>query len=63
MVRDSVISNPMCNLYSVTKSQEAIRRLFRVTRDLAGNLPPLPDIFPIKWLPSCAVTRATANSS
>ena len=36
----------MCNLYSVTTNQEAIRRLFRVGRDLTGNLPPLPGIFP-----------------
>jgi putative SOS response-associated peptidase YedK len=32
----------MCNLYSITRSQEAIRRLFRVKRDLTGNLPVLP---------------------
>jgi putative SOS response-associated peptidase YedK len=36
----------MCNLYSITKNQDAIRRLFKVTRDSAGNLPPLPAIFP-----------------
>lgn len=36
----------MCNLYSVTTNQEAIRRLFRVDRDDTGNLPPLPGIFP-----------------
>lgn len=36
----------MCNLYSVTTNQEAIRRLFSIERDLAGNLPPLPGIFP-----------------
>ncbi|TDR90271.1 SOS response-associated peptidase [Enterovirga rhinocerotis] len=36
----------MCNLYSVTTNQEAIRRLFRVDRDLTGNLPPLPGVFP-----------------
>jgi len=36
----------MCNLYSETKGQEAIRRWFRVSRDLTGNLPPLPAIFP-----------------
>ena len=36
----------MCNLYSLTKSQDAMRRLFRFRRDLAGNLPPLPGIFP-----------------
>jgi putative SOS response-associated peptidase YedK len=36
----------VCNLYSLTKPQEAIRRVFGITRDLAGNLPPLPAIFP-----------------
>jgi hypothetical protein len=36
----------MCNLYSVTKNQAAIRDLFKVGRDTAGNLPPLPAIFP-----------------
>jgi putative SOS response-associated peptidase YedK len=36
----------MCNLYSITKNQDAIRRLFRVTRDSAGNLPPMPGVFP-----------------
>lgn len=36
----------MCNLYSATTNQEAIRNLFKVGRDLTGNLPPLPGIFP-----------------
>ncbi|WP_436358240.1 SOS response-associated peptidase [Brevundimonas sp. CEF1] len=36
----------MCNLYSETKGQEAIRRAARAMRDLTGNLPPLPGIFP-----------------
>jgi putative SOS response-associated peptidase YedK len=36
----------MCNLYSLTKNQDAIRRLFGVAKDSAGNLPPLPGIFP-----------------
>jgi putative SOS response-associated peptidase YedK len=36
----------MCNLYSLTKSQDAIRKLFSVGRDNAGNLPPMPGIFP-----------------
>ncbi len=36
----------MCNLYSVTKSQSAIRELVRVLHDHAGNLPSLPGIFP-----------------
>jgi hypothetical protein len=36
----------MCNLYSITKNQDAIRRLFRVTRDWFGNLAPMPGGFP-----------------
>ncbi len=36
----------MCNLYSITTNQDAIRRLFAVTIDSVGNLPPLPGIFP-----------------
>ncbi|MFN4091020.1 MAG: SOS response-associated peptidase [Alphaproteobacteria bacterium] len=36
----------MCNLYSLTKGQQAIREIFRVVHDHTGNLPPLPGIFP-----------------
>jgi putative SOS response-associated peptidase YedK len=41
----------MCNLYSVTKGQAAIRDLFRVETDRAGNLPPLPAVFPDQIAP------------
>ena len=36
----------MCNLYSLTKGQAAIRELARAMVDRTGNLPPLPGIFP-----------------
>ena len=36
----------MCNLYSMTKSQAAIRELIRAMHDRTGNLPPLPGIYP-----------------
>jgi putative SOS response-associated peptidase YedK len=36
----------MCNLYSMTKNQAAIRQLFAVTQDSVGNLPSMPGIFP-----------------
>lgn len=36
----------MCNLYSTTKNQDAIRKLFDALNDYAGNLPPLPVILP-----------------
>lgn len=36
----------MCNLYSMTTNQDAVKRLFKVTQDRTGNLPRLPGIFP-----------------
>lgn len=36
----------MCNLYSVTTNQEAIRTLFRVVNRYVGNLPAMPSVFP-----------------
>ena len=35
----------MCNLYSITKGQQAIRDLAGAMRDLTGNLPMLPGVF------------------
>jgi putative SOS response-associated peptidase YedK len=36
----------MCNLYSMTTNQDAIRRLFNAANSRVGNLPPMPGIFP-----------------
>lgn len=36
----------MCNAYSMTKSQQAIRDIARVMRDAVGNLPSMPGIHP-----------------
>ncbi|MGI4747599.1 MAG: SOS response-associated peptidase [Janthinobacterium lividum] len=36
----------MCNLYAVTKGQQAIRDLTRAMMDRTGNLPSLPGIYP-----------------
>ncbi|MGH6849856.1 MAG: SOS response-associated peptidase [Methylocella sp.] len=36
----------MCNLYSVTKGQQAILEFTGAMRDRTGNLPPLPSVFP-----------------
>jgi hypothetical protein len=36
----------MCNLYSLTKGQAAVRDWFRARHDRTGNLPVLPGIFP-----------------
>ena len=41
----------MCNLYSLTKGQAAIRDLFSVRRDRTGNLPLFPSIFPDQIAP------------
>src|SRR5580704_16122436 len=41
----------MCNLYSIPRTQEAMRRLFRVHRDLLGNFPGLPGVFPDTMAP------------
>ncbi len=41
----------MCNLYSIIKDQAAMRRIFHVVDDLAGNLPPMPGIFPDQLAP------------
>ncbi|MEH2506794.1 putative SOS response-associated peptidase YedK [Bradyrhizobium sp. AZCC 1578] len=36
----------MCNLYSITTNQEAIRALFRVMNRYIGNLQAMPGVFP-----------------
>ncbi|MBR0827223.1 SOS response-associated peptidase family protein [Bradyrhizobium manausense] len=36
----------MCNLYSMTKNVDAIRRLFDALNNRVGNLPSMPGIFP-----------------
>jgi len=36
----------MCNLYSITTNQEAIRALFRVINRYVGNLSPMSGVFP-----------------
>lgn len=41
----------MCNLYSISRGQDAIRRLFRVARDLTGNLAALPSVYPDSLAP------------
>src|SRR5215211_1398396 len=47
----------MCNLYSLTRTPDEIRRLFQVTRDTTGNLPPLPSIFPDQLAPVVRTAR------
>lgn len=48
----------MCNLYSLTKGQAAIRALFDGIEDQTGNLPPTPAIYPDYSAPVVANTDA-----
>ncbi len=41
----------MCNLYSSYATQAGMRQAFNVTRDSAGNVPPLSAIFPDQMAP------------
>ncbi len=41
----------MCNLYSITIGQAAIREATRAMVDRTGNMPPLPGIFPDQMAP------------
>ena len=41
----------MCNLYSLTKGQSAIRDWFRASHDRTGNLPLFPSVFPDQLAP------------
>ena len=36
----------MCNLYSITTNQDAMRRLFGALNSRVGNLAPMPGVFP-----------------
>jgi hypothetical protein len=53
----------MCNLYSITKNQDAIRRLFKTQRDSTGDLPPMPGVLALGKLgsPSQGATRLLRN--
>jgi hypothetical protein len=48
----------MCNLYSLTKGQAAIREWFRARHDRTGNLPLFPGIFPDQMAP---IVRSSAD--
>ena len=48
----------MCNLYSITKGQQAILEATRAMTDSTGNLPPMPGIFPDYAAP---IVRNTAE--
>ena len=48
----------MCNLYSMTRAPEAVRRLFRVPHNRSGEIKPQTAIFPAYDAP---VVRPTAD--
>jgi hypothetical protein len=52
----------MCNLYSRTKGQAAVRDWFRVSHDRTGNLALLPGLFPDQFAP-IARGEPTANAN
>lgn len=41
----------MCNLYSITTSREALRRIGKALSDTLGNLPELPGVYPDYFAP------------
>ena len=51
----------MCNLYSLTRSQDAIRQLTKAMRDTAGKMPPVPGIFPDTLAPVVRTARDGAR--
>ncbi len=51
----------MCNLYSMTTSQQAIREIAGAMNDRAGNLPPFPAIFPTRPPRSSATGHRDAS--
>src|SRR5579862_2541272 len=42
---------PICNLHSVKAGQKHIADSARAVRDLTGNMPPMPAIFPNRMAP------------
>jgi hypothetical protein len=50
-------TSALCNLNSVTKSQQAVRDLVKAMRDLTGNMPSLPAIFPNGRVPVVRTAR------
>lgn len=47
----------MCNLYSMTKSREALVAYTRAMRDRTANQPPLPAIFPDQMAPVVGTSK------
>ena len=41
----------MCNLYSIDIGQQGIRDIAKAMRDMTGNMPSLPGVFPDYFAP------------
>jgi hypothetical protein len=41
----------MCNLYSIDIGQQAIRDIAKAMREMTGNMPSLPGVFPDYFAP------------
>jgi hypothetical protein len=51
----------VCNLYSITTNQDAIRRLFGALNSSVGNLPPILECFPITRRQWCETPMVIAS--
>lgn len=61
-IYDRRMASPaMCNLYSMTTPQAAVRALARVMNDRTGNMPPLPASLPTTWRRSFAKAAMDAR--
>jgi hypothetical protein len=56
-------SAAMCNLYSLTKGQAAIRDFFRASMTTRATCRYSPESFPIRWPPLCKLARKVSASS
>jgi mono/diheme cytochrome c family protein len=52
----------MCNLYSLNKGRDALKRFFRITQDDTGNMLPLPGILPDSMAPVIRTDGPAGNS-
>jgi hypothetical protein len=51
----------MCNLYSITSAQLAIRQTFRKVNRYVGNLAPMTGVFPFLWMACLACPAIAAD--
>jgi hypothetical protein len=51
----------LCNRYSITTNQEAIRAFFRVVNGYVGNRAPMPGAFPGSPAPSSAILAPSVS--